>query len=129
MNIYGIGTDIVDNNRIKHLIKKKNFLNRVFSKKEIKFSKNIKNKIFYFSKRFAEKEAFVKSLGIGFRHGINLNEISVLNDNKGKPYFYLNRNIKSVIKHVCKIKKFKCHLSLSDEKKHSLSYVVLERIK
>ena len=45
MNLFGIGVDIVDNSRIKKMIKNKNFLNRVFSKHEISSSINISNKI------------------------------------------------------------------------------------
>ena len=40
--------------------------------KELKLSKKSKNKIGYFSKRFAAKEAFAKALGTGFRNNLNL---------------------------------------------------------
>ena len=63
MKILGIGVDIVKNKRFKTLIKNKFFLSRTFSQNEIKTSKNISNKINYFSKRFAAKEALAKSLG------------------------------------------------------------------
>ena len=43
MKIYGIGTDIIDVNRIKKSFKKKNFINRIFSKEEIKKCEKIKN--------------------------------------------------------------------------------------
>ena len=39
MKTLGIGVDIIDNSRINHLLKNKNFINRTFSKKEIFFSK------------------------------------------------------------------------------------------
>ena len=39
MKTIGIGVDIVDNSRIKYLIKNKKFINRLFSKKEINISK------------------------------------------------------------------------------------------
>ena len=67
MKISGTGIDIVDNARIKDSIKNSQFINRIFSKKEILNSKKIKNKTSFFSKKFAAKEAFAKSLGIGFR--------------------------------------------------------------
>ena len=44
MNIIGNGVDIVENKRINKLIDDKKFIKRVFTNKEIKFSKNIKNK-------------------------------------------------------------------------------------
>ena len=65
MNIFGIGTDIVNVNRIKKSLKNKNFLSRVFNSKEItKCKKNI-NIFNCYSKRFAAKEAFSKALGTG----------------------------------------------------------------
>ena len=81
------------------------------------------------SKRFSAKEAFVKALGSGFRNNLCFNDISILNDKKGKPYFLFNQKIKNILKNKYKLNKFKAHLSLSDEKKHSISYVILQKIK
>ena len=72
MKILGNGVDIVDNLRIKKSIKSNDFIKRIYSNDEIKASKNVKNKTNFFAKRFAAKEAFVKSLGTGFRNGINV---------------------------------------------------------
>ena len=47
MSILGIGVDIVDNNRLKKLVKNKNFISRVFTLNEQKNSNKIKNKINY----------------------------------------------------------------------------------
>ena len=87
MKIIGIGIDIVENNRFKELIKKKKFINRICSPKEIDNYKKKNNKISYLSKRFSAKEAFVKALGSGFRNKLCFNDISILNDRRGKPYF------------------------------------------
>ena len=54
--IYGVGTDIVDITRIKKSIKNKKFINKIFSDREIKNSKNKLDS--YYAKRFAAKEAF-----------------------------------------------------------------------
>ncbi len=129
MKIFGIGVDIVENNRFKKLIKKKIFINRIFSQKELNIFRNKKNKILYLSKRFSAKEAFVKSLGTGFRYNLCFKDISILNDKKGKPYFLFNKKIKDILKKKYKLNSFKAHLSLSDEKKHSVSYVVLQKFK
>ena len=129
MKIFGIGVDIVENNRFKKLIKKKIFINRIFSQKELNIFRNKKNKILYLSKRFSAKEAFVKSLGTGFRYNLCFTDISILNDKKGKPYFLFNKKIKDILKKKYKLNSFKAHLSLSDEKKHSVSYVVLQKFK
>ena len=129
MKIFGIGVDIVENNRFKKLLKKKNFVNRICSQKELLVFKNKRNKILYLSKRFSAKEAFVKSLGTGFRHNLCFKDISILNNKKGKPYFLFNKRLKDILKKKYKLNNFKAHLSLSDEKKHSVSYVVLQKLK
>ena len=129
MKIFGIGVDIVENNRFKKLLKKNNFVNRICSQKELYVFKNKKNKISYLSKRFSAKEAFVKSLGTGFRHNLCFTDISILNDKKGKPYFLFSKRLKDILKKKYKLNNFKAHLSLSDEKKHSISYVVLQKLK
>ena len=129
MKIIGIGVDIVENHRFKKLIKKKRFISRICSPKEIDNFKKKNNKISYLSKRFSAKEAFVKALGSGFRNKLCFNDISILNDKRGKPYFLFNQKIKNILKNKYKLIKFKAHLSLSDEKKHSISYVVLQKIK
>ena len=41
MKILGIGVDIINNKRIKFSIRKKNFINRIFSQNEIRYSKKI----------------------------------------------------------------------------------------
>ena len=128
MNILGNGVDIVDNIRIKKSIKNNNFIKRIYSNDEIKESKNVKNKINFFAKRFAAKEAFVKSLGMGFRNGINFKDISVKNNNLGKPELYLNKKIKSFLSQKLKYKKYKIHLSLSDENRHSIAFVIINKI-
>ncbi len=129
MKIFGIGVDIVDNIRFKKLVKKKRFINRIFSTKELSILKNKRNKVLFLSKRFSAKEAFVKSLGSGFRNNLCFNDISILNDDKGKPYFEFNQKLLDILKIKYKLIKFKAHLSLSDEKKHSVSYVILQRLK
>ena len=129
MKIIGIGIDIVENKRFKELIKKKKFINRICSPKEIDNFKKKNNKISYLSKRFSAKEAFVKALGSGFRNKLCFNDISILNDRRGKPYFLFNQKIKNILRNKYKLIKFKAHLSLSDEKKHSISYVILQKIK
>ena len=129
MEIFGIGVDIVDNNRFKKLFKKKYFVNRICSQKELNVFKNKKNKISFLAKRFSAKEAFVKSIGSGFRDNLCFSDISILNDKKGKPYFLFNKKLKAILKKKYNLNVFKAHLSLSDEKKHSISYVILQKIK
>ena len=127
MKIIGTGVDIIENSRIKKSILNNSFLNRVFTNEEILFSKNMKNKSSYFAKRFAAKEAFVKSLGTGFRHGFNFKDISVINDKLGKPSFFITKKIKNLIKKRLKINSFNFFLSISDEKKYSIAFVIFQK--
>jgi len=127
MNIIGNGVDIVQNERIKKSLKKSGFKSRIFTKYEILHSNKNKNKANYFAKRFAAKEAFVKALGEGFRNNINFNDICIYNDKKGKPLIKISKNINKIIKKKFKMKKYKIFLSLADEKKHSIAFVIINR--
>ena len=127
MKTLGIGVDIVQNSRIRKSITNKNFLLRIFTNDEIVKSKKTKNKIAFFSKRFAAKEAFSKALGTGFRKGLNFNDISIVNDKHGKPFIIVNNKLKNIINKRFKTKKINVFLSISDEKNHSIAFVVLEK--
>ena len=127
MKIIGAGVDIVENSRIKKSILNNSFLNRIFTNEEILISKNMKNKSSYFAKRFAAKEAFVKSLGTGFRNGFDFKDISVINDKLGKPSFLITKKIKNMIKKKFKINSFNFFLSISDEKKYSIAFVIFQK--
>ena len=129
LNIFGVGTDIVKNSRIKKLIKNKKFINRIFTSSEIKDSKKINQKVLFFSKRFAAKEAFVKSLGTGFAHNINFKDINVSKKRSGKPYLTLSNKLKNILKRKLKLQKVKIFLSLSDEREYSVAYVITQKIK
>ena len=127
MEIIGNGVDIVENKRIKNSLKIKGFINRVFTQNEINKSKKLNNKASFFAKRFAAKEAFVKAIGEGFRNNINFNDIDISNDNKGKPSINISNNIKKFLKKKLKLNKYKIFLSLSDENKHSIAYVIINK--
>ena len=116
MKILGIGVDIVQNKRIKLLIKNKTFVKRIFGSKEIKLSKKISNKNSYFAKRFAAKEALAKALGSGFRNNLNFRDIEILNDKLGKPYYLLSKKIINLVVNKYNTKNFYMFLSISDEK-------------
>lgn len=110
-----IGVDIIEVERIKKAIEKHNgFKERVFTKKEIEYCENKKNKYESYAARFSAKEAFVKALGTGFTDEISFLNIEILNDINGKP------NI------VYKGKKYE--LSMSHEKKYSIAMVVIESL-
>mgnify|MGYP001377861579 CR=1 FL=1 len=127
MKIIGNGVDIIDNRRIKKSIKIKGFINRIFTKNEIDKSKKLNNKVNYFAKRFAAKEAFVKAIGEGFRKNINFNDIDIKNDKNGKPLITISKNVNKILRRKFKLNKYKIFLSLSDEKKYSIAYVIIDK--
>ena len=125
MKIYGIGTDIVEIDRINKLIKNKNLLKRLFDPQEIVKCLKVKNSSNCFAKRFAAKEAFSKALGTGISKGISYNEIIVLNQKNRKPYIKLLRKTALSVKKKIKKKNYKIALSLSDEKKYAIAFVTI----
>lgn len=81
--ILGIGTDIIEIDRVSKAIKKNSFLCRYFTEKERAYLE-LGRKQEKAAGIFAAKEAFVKALGSGFR-GVNPIDIEVLPNEKGKP--------------------------------------------
>ena len=83
--IYGIGTDLIDFNRINKTINTfgAKFLYRIYSKEEIKISKEQLNKNLYFAERFSIKEAIWKALSPKQNEIINFNEIQLIEYSKG----------------------------------------------
>ena len=128
MKVLGIGVDVVKNKRIKLLINNNKFIKRIFGINEIRLSKKIPYKINYFSKRFAAKEALSKALGTGFRNNLNFNDIEILNDKMGKPYYLKSKKIDKMIQKRFKIKRYNLFLSISDEKDYSVAFTILHQI-
>ena len=126
MKTLGIGIDIINNKRIRALINNKSFIDRTYSKSEIKLSKKIANKTNYFAKRFAAKESLAKSIGTGFRNNLNFKDIEILNDRKGKPYYFKTKKINSIINKKFKVKNYNLFLSISDEKNYSIAFTILQ---
>ncbi len=127
MKIVGIGVDIIQNSRIKKAIKNKFFVNRIFTKSEILSSKIRNYKTNYFAKRFAAKEAFIKSIGIGIRKGINFKDIYIINDKSGKPNIKFSNKVNNLIVKKFKTRNFDIFLSLSDEKNYSIAFVIIQK--
>ena len=127
MKILGIGVDIVENSRISRSLKNNLFIKRIFSFSEIQFAQKVKNKNEYYSKRFAAKEAFAKSIGTGFRNNLNFKDITIINDKLGKPSFLISEKIKKIIKKQFRTSSFNFFLSIADEKKYSIAYVILQK--
>ncbi len=75
MKILGIGVDIIENKRIKEAIKNKSFINRVYSVREQRQSNLIKNKVAFFSKRFAYERRY-RNLFVEGMLTVTVNDIS-----------------------------------------------------
>ena len=128
MRIVGIGVDIIENKRIKNSLKNLKFKKRIYSTKELAQSSLSKNKVGFFSKRFAAKEAFAKALGTGFRGNLNFKDIEIVNDKKGKPYYLKSKKISKIIHKNFNVNKYNCFLSISDEKDYSTAFTIIQSI-
>ena len=125
MKLFGVGTDIIQVNRLKKSLNKKPFLSRIYSKEEIIKCKRSKINSNCFAKRFAAKEAFSKALGTGISKGISFNEIVVLNEKSGKPYIKLINKTKKIVERKLKKKVYKISLSIADEKDYAVAFVTI----
>ena len=128
MKIVGIGVDIIENKRIKNSLKNLKFKKRIYSNKELAQSSFSKNKVSFFSKRFAAKEAFAKAIGTGFRDNLNFKDIEIVNDKMGKPYYLKSKKISKIIQEKFNIKRYNCFLSISDEKDYSTAFTIIQSI-
>ena len=119
--IIGIGTDIIEIERIKKACSREAFLLRSFTMPEREFIAGRAEKA---AGNFAVKEAVSKVMGTGFR-GISLNEIEVLRDSLVKPYIRLygrasERALNMGIE--------KWHVSISNTKTLAIAYVIGEGV-
>lgn len=119
--IRGIGTDIVEIERITNAIKKDFFLKKAFNDSEIDMAAG-RNKDSFLAGNFATKEAFVKALGTGFR-GVELKDLAVLRDELGKPFIKICNNSN---KHLQGIDENKIHVSISNTDSLAIAMVVIE---
>lgn len=123
--IRGIGTDIVQVDRIKNAIDRTpNFMKKVFTDKEIEYFKSRKNNIESISGSFAAKEAISKALGTGVRK-FGLLDIEILRNDLGKPIAKISRKI---IEELGIEYSFLIHVSISHTKENAIAFAVLEEI-
>ena len=117
--IVGIGTDMVENNRIKEACNREAFMKRCFTGQEQKLIAENPEKA---SGNFAVKEAVSKAFGTGFRQ-IRLMDIEVLRDELGKPYVNLYGAAKALAEEL----RIGCiHVSISNTSLYTIAYVVAE---
>ncbi len=123
--IFGIGTDIVDVERIRKLGSLEKFADKILSLNELEvFNSEIdEKKVTFLAKQFAAKEAVSKALGTGIGKDIRFNQIEILRNSDGKPYLNHDGMITTIFNDLGITK---THVSLSDEKKYVLAFVILE---
>lgn len=96
MNILDIGIDIIEIDRIKNAIERNpRFLEKIFTKEEIKYFESRGMKIESIAGNFAAKEAISKSIGTGIRE-FNFSDIEVLRNDIGKPIVKTYNNLKQI---------------------------------
>ena len=127
MNIFGIGTDIVNVKRMEKSLRRNGdaFKKRIFSKNEIIYCERKKNPSTFYAKRFAAKEALSKALGTGIRKGIDFKNIEISNDKFGKPSIKLMGSTANFLKKKIKTKKYSIYLSLTDDEPWAQATVII----
>ena len=119
MEIYGIGTDIIEISRIRNAINRtSSFKRKVYTEKEIEYIEKKKEPYASYAGRFAAKEAVSKALGTGVR-GFSLSDVEILNDELGKPNVILYNEI---LKHA---KDLKIQINISHSREYAVSTVII----
>src|SRR5690349_10137955 len=127
--IVGIGSDLCNIDRIQHSIDRfgDRFLNRVFTETEqAKAARRPHTVAGTLAKRFAAKEAFSKAVGTGFKRGVYMKDIGVVNAPSGAPTLVLTGGAKARLDalappgHVLDV-----HLTMTDDHPWAQAFVVL----
>ena len=123
--IYGVGTDIVNIDRVKKILSKNRdgFVKRVLSEHEQALFTNKADSAAYCAKRFAAKEAFANALVTGIGHFFSFLDLTVRNIENGRPHFIPSEKLRLYL-----LEKGinQAHLSISDESQNAIAFVVLE---
>ncbi|MCX6155882.1 MAG: holo-ACP synthase [Candidatus Kapabacteria bacterium] len=120
--IFGIGTDIIEVERIKDSIEKygEKFLSRIFTDSEREYCESYgQNKFLHYAARFAAKESFSKAIGTGITSGFKFNEIAVRNEESGKPFIELYGGLYE------KYSGYEINLSLSHTQGNAVAFLII----
>src|SRR5689334_806280 len=123
--IVGTGVDIIEVPRIKASVERfgQRFLSRVFTPEELRYSMAKPNAAERLAARFAAKEAGLKAIGTGLRHGITWQDVEVLRMPGQRPLLKFSGKAAEFADRLgCK----RTHLSLSHTKEQAIAYVILE---
>ena len=120
--IIGIGTDIIEIDRIKAAIEiTPSFLNKAFTEKEIELFKAKGMRVETIAGNFAAKEALSKALGTGFR-GYSLQDFEILRDQLGKPIVNISKKAREKI---CG-RVLNINVSISHNKSNAIAFALVE---
>ena len=125
MEILGIGTDIIEIDRVAKLLTTYNekFINRIFSEPEKEYCLNKPHPELHIAGRFAAKEAVIKSLD-SILDRIKLKDIEIHNLETGKPCVFLNPDLNfKVISHY----DIRFEISISHSKTVAVAFAICYR--
>lgn len=120
--IKGIGTDIVEVERIKNSIENygKRFLDRIYTDTEIEYCEQFgEKKYVHYAARFAAKESFSKAIGTGITRGFKFKEVGIKNEKSGKPTMILDGEMKE------RYSKNSIEVSLSHTDHNAIAYLIM----
>jgi len=128
--IFGIGTDLVEVERIKKELAShgEKFIDMLFTESERTYctrAENLSIQAQCFAARFAAKEAFLKALGSGLRGGLKWKDVEVLNNELGKPEIRMQNTAQEICENAGINN---VHVSLSHTKESAIAVVILEKI-
>ena len=123
--IIGIGTDLAEVPRIRRSIENygDRFLRRIYTERERAYSSRKANAAERFAARFAAKEAGMKAIGTGLRHGISWKDFEVVNEPSGRPTLILSGVAKQIAE---RLGARRISLSLTHTAEMAFAVVVLE---
>ena len=123
--IVGTGVDITEVPRVAAAIERfgDRFLKRIFTDNEIRYCQSKQNKVERFAARFAAKEAALKAIGTGWRHGVAWTDMEVTREPGGRPTMVFH---KVAGKFAAKLGVKRVHVSLSHTAEHAIAHVILE---
>ena len=128
--IIGLGSDLCNIERIQHSLDRfgERFENRVFTDLErAKAAKRPFTRAGTYAKRFAAKEAFSKAVGTGFKRGVFMKDIGVINAPSGAPTLALSGGAKARLDAITPPGMVATvHLTLTDDHPWAQAFVIIE---
>ncbi len=130
--IVGLGSDLCNIERIQQSLDRfgARFENRVFTDVErAKAQRRPFTRAGTYAKRFAAKEAFSKAVGTGFRRGVFMKDIGVVNAPSGAPTLALAGGAKAALDAMIPAgHRARIHLTLTDDHPWAQAFVIIEAI-